>query len=677
MTAALPHPASAVTVTTEGGVRDDHSAAAAIAARVERHTVRPVAPPAADPLDVVVVLPDGELQAAFELARDIARSKGTVRLVAHGATLPCVWPAWVSSEPGLVLSELGAYRAGNVLEATSELRSTYRDWIDDVFAKAAPAGAAAHVYYAAVCVRLFQATFESQIFVSGIRAVHASSRLHLVGEERRAVAALMGTTATFASRVRELTLPMAIAAAWFGASAFTLAECVRMRRDARASLEAIAARRATAHPQPAMWVGLVPDWDRMNKHLLDAGAKPELSKRGRLGVLLLGTLRGGKRDEHKLKAVLDPTDLWAGLSELRADLDRCSVTQAVQPTTDAAYVRAVAAAFQASASVALRMILRPGPLTAFAEDAGVLAIARRAASAATLDVARSVLAERAAREVITEHDVRGKVVALAAAQAAGYTSAEWILREAGAITVEHTHGSGGNEFYGACESTALVQCLWTVPETRELGRVRRCVIGGMPDAIKLRPRRPGRPRRVLLLSNYVHRDRTSAALPSEPFQTELLRVPVLLRAALGDDLEFRWRPHPADEDGAVARGLARVPFVTLSRNRPLADDLDACDVLISGRSTALIEAVVAGVPFFVHAPPGMEPDVEWAPAERRFFHAEDVVAPFIAWADALAGNSPEASDADRRARLALFGPSARPRSFHDAVESLMASSEPQ
>src|SRR5688500_506577 len=109
----------------------------------------------------------------------------------------------------------------------------------------------------------------------------------------------------------------------------------------------------------------------------------------------------------------------------------------------------------------------------------------------------------------------------------------------------------------------------------------------MPEAMRLRPRKRGMPRRVLLLSNYVHRDRSYAALPCEPFQVELLRVPALLREALGDELEFRWRPHPADENEAVARGHARAPFVSLSRDQPLAEDLDGCDVLISGNSTAL------------------------------------------------------------------------------------------
>ena len=216
----------------------------------------------------------------------------------------------------------------------------------------------------------------------------------------------------------------------------------------------------------------------------------------------------------------------------------------------------------------------------------------------------------------------------------------------------------------------MIQSVWTKPDGAVFEGMREIVVAGMPQVLKLVRRTPVVPRHVLLMTNYVHRDRPYLALPLEPFQDEMLRVPLLLRDALGTELEFRWRPHPADEDGAVARGHAKVPFVKLSRNRSLADDLDACDVAFSGQSTALIEAVTSEVPFFVQVTPELANEMAWVPNERRFFRAEEVVAPFVAWVEALRRGDPAADAATKQAKIALFGASAQPRTLHDAIGAL-------
>lgn len=649
---------------------DDHTAA--VEAAVARFTVRPHRDAPADPQHVVVTLLDGDLDEAFATARVVAQAKGSVRLVGHGATLEATWPSWVRRQPGLVLTELGAYRAGNILDATADLRARYRDWIEKVFAPAAPAGTAADVYYAPAVLRLFHAVFESQVFVRGILALHPNATFHLVGQERRAFEAAQQAFAG-GGRRRDVAMGPALVAAWLSACAFTLVECVRMRLAARRSFDRIdeLARRETGRDEPSIWLGLVPDWYRMNKHLLDAGALPELEVGRRVGVILLGTLRAGMRDEVKLKEAVDTDKLWPGLDWLNGQLDRCVVEQAVQPRSPRAFAEAVGAFVRSSASVAMAMARNPEPLHAIAQSLGTLTVARRAATAATLDVARSILAERAARELVSAHRLGGKVVAFAAANAAGFTSVEGVLRGAGAITVEHTHGSGGSAWYGGNESSAWYQCIWTHAEEQLLGKTRRCIVAGMPQTLTLRPRAPRVPRRVLILSNYVHRDRPYRAMPHEPFQTELLRVATLLRERFGEDaFEFRWRPHPADEPDAVERGHARVPFVTVSRGRTLAEDLDDCDVLVSGQSTALVEAIVGGVPFFVQVIPELINELSWVPRERRFFTAEELIDPFVEWVDAIRRGDPSASEPENRARRALFGPSGRPRSLHEGLVGL-------
>ncbi|CAN5909547.1 hypothetical protein BH11MYX4_BH11MYX4_00050 [soil metagenome] len=304
---------------------------AMIAANVARHTVRPL--PGVEPLaphDVVVTLLDGNLSEAFERARALARAHGSARLIAHGASLTSTWPDWVRTEPGLLLTELGAYRADNPFVATDHLRAAYREWIGDVFEKAAPPGAAADVYYASGVGRLFHAAFESQIFAGGIATVHAGARIHLVGEERRVFEELLGLEApSVRRRATELAFGPVFVAAWTAACAFTIVECVRMRRDARLSFAALDRHAARTNGKPTVWMGLVPDWDRINKHLVDAGALPALQAGERLGVLLLGTLRAGMREEQDLKTLKNREELWVGLGPLRPELDRCVVAQAV------------------------------------------------------------------------------------------------------------------------------------------------------------------------------------------------------------------------------------------------------------------------------------------------------------------------------------------------------------
>jgi hypothetical protein len=142
-------------------------------------------------------------------------------------------------------------------------------------------------------------------------------------------------------------------------------------------------------------------------------------------------------------------------------------------------------------------------------------------------------------------------------------------------------------------------------------------------------------------------------------------VGAALRAAHDDVLEFRWRPHPADNPAALERALARAPDVELSRGRSLAEDLDWCDVLVSGQSTALVEAVLGGVPSFVHVTPEYEDDLDWVPSTRTFFHAEDIVEPFLEWVRALRRG--DAIDVEADARRALFGPEGRPVTLREAL----------
>lgn len=654
----------------------------AVRANVERFTVRPakthtngangssgVNGSAASSIehDVVIGLLDRDLSEAFARAKEVLAEKKRVRLIGHGVTIRSTWPSWVETAEGLTLSELGSYRVGNVQDITRPLREMYRSWVGRVFERAAPKGEAADLYFAPVVARLFHPAFEAQVFVGGIAALHQGATFHLVGDDRSAYDPFVPSDVPSALRLaRDLALPPALVGAWLAATAVTLKECVVMRLEARPSWKVLDARPAPTGESPRLWVGVVPDCYRNNKHIIDAAAIPELEGGRKLGVLFLATLRSGRRGDLDYTKVFDKDDLWAGLGVLRPELDRCEVAQAVMPRKLGGYLRAVGSYLGQSASVIARMAMDPEPLRAVARRSGVYSVATRAAAVASLDVARSVIAEHAAREVVAQRDFGGRVVVLAAATASGFTSVDSVLKSAGATTAEHTHGSTGNVWYGAAESSATVQIVWTEADKGAIGGVRPCEVGGMPQVMKLRARTPVVPRKVLLLTNYVTGMRFYKPLPFEPFQDEVLRAAKLLNDATGGELSFRWRPHPVDEDEPVARGLAKVPFIELSRTRPLEEDLDWCDVLVTVASTAMVEAALGDVPIFVHALPEFEPEFSFMPPERRFFRAEEFLAKFQAYVEAVRRGDPAASAADARGKVGLFGKTGRPRTVHEA-----------
>jgi hypothetical protein len=145
--------------------------------------------------------------------------------------------------------------------------------------------------------------------------------------------------------------------------------------------------------------------------------------------------------------------------------------------------------------------------------------------------------------------------------------------------------------------------------------------------------------------------------PREVYQPELLDVIRRLRALGHADLEFRWRPHPADVLARVLRDLGDTTDVELSRGRPLEEDAAWADVIVSSNSTAVIEMMFAGVPVFLHNLAEFDglPATSFLARERVFFHAEDGARRVAAWLDRFASRPSDGLAPERAARVALFG----------------------
>src|SRR5689334_12257087 len=83
------------------------------------------------PTERLIVVPfAGDLTAGFRRAGALTGQR--VRLVGHGVTCKAEWEPY-ANHPGLILTELGAYRTHSFTEPTAPLRRAVREWADKVF----------------------------------------------------------------------------------------------------------------------------------------------------------------------------------------------------------------------------------------------------------------------------------------------------------------------------------------------------------------------------------------------------------------------------------------------------------------------------------------------------------------------------------------------------------------
>jgi hypothetical protein len=179
---------------------------------------------------------------------------------------------------------------------------------------------------------------------------------------------------------------------------------------------------------------------------------------------------------------------------------------------------------------------------------------------------------------------------------------------------------------------------------------------------------------VLVASAYI-----ASAWGLDPRTHECYMQPMLDEAValerLGVPVELRWRPHPADEPGRVARLRARYPQLQAA-SRTFEEDIAWAHVLVASVSSVILEALFYGVPVFVHDVP------RWAEAMmepfddlRRFGHLHrlaDLLPPVVT---GLRAGDPKTLEPEARARVALFGPGERPRSYGDLVVTDRARTE--
>ncbi len=633
---------------------------------MERFSARPSgrAPDEAASTHVFVAEPGHPLPEVFARARELVARHRRVRIIAHGVSLERTWPAWARECDELTVTEWGGLHREDRAFSTRGLQDDIVRWLEENFSGAVEARA----LYCTVCSRFFLPVYEAFPYAKGLVEAFPEAEITFMDPRGRLAdlftqlrGAKARTGSRWAWRARLLSLGVVGVVG-------TVARELRAYVAARPSFARLdELRRQRPSTPPKAWFGAIPDWYRINHQLLDAFAVDAAERDAPLGVLLAGSLTPGQVSETDL-GIRKGGELWPGLGALRPLLEGCVVEQAVVPERPVAFLRALAKGVTGASTALARLSKTPVARLA-GLDVDLSAHAWSVVTVATSEVMRATLAQRAAADLTRRMRFEGVHVVFGAAAAVGCAAADLELQRHGAITVDHPHGAISDLICAGLWGQSTLTCAWVTADARSARFSGRTVVQtGMP----LRLRRGGRTgpiRRILVMSNYAHRDQeVRGCFPNEPLQEELLDIVPRLRALVGEELQFRWRPHPADLPHVLerTRALIGLDAVTVSRGSPLAEDADWADLIVTSQSTALIEVLFIGVPVFVHTVPDLRdlPLMDYLHPARQFWRAPEgarMIARFME-RDAL---GPDRLAPEHRALVMLFGPTGEPVPMHE------------
>jgi hypothetical protein len=549
-------------------------------------------PRAAGVPDEVLLVPENRpLDATIGSLRQRVSAGRHVRIVGQGASL------WLEANPmpGVSATEVGALQVDSLAEETAELRASFRRVVSELLGESLESEIV-QVLYPAFCAR------------------YAQRYLYELPVRRRLAEMFADIPVTTHGQVEQQTpsaLPSALylPAVW----AFCAAEVARLVRglpSIRQNLRRMAMQPAGA--SPSTLVALIPDWARINSHIIDAVANPILDGAGELGVLLIGSLKRGRRSEQSMQSEGD--ELWSGLGALHLDKGRTWFGQAVVPTQPRALAKAIMAAFVTAGRASLRVSelqrqLRrlgatPMSLSEFGRLVGV-------------DALRVALARAATDELVDGRDLSKSTVVFASSSSPPLGAVDVELQRKGATTVHMFHGGLGDDWIGAAEHPSAIHVAWTENDRRCLAPLRTGVrVGGMPRRIPYKARAP-QPSSILVMTSYLHRDYQGVRALG-PFEDEMVEFMRLLRLSpVTGRSKISWRPHPASLETQLKPRVdsLRTLDIRLSRNRTLADDVADADIVVSNMSTVIAEVLLGGLPVFAHVMP-----LHWGAPASDFLH---------------------------------------------------------
>ncbi len=600
------------------------------------------------PDDVIVVAPGSSWEEALSLAKSLAANARIVRIISEGACLRLA----TAAPKGVSGTEMGALLVDDLGAETLDVRNAIREFVDQVLAGALPISRASTVFYASACARVFQRYIYAHPIARTLHELFPSSVFHVVGlwagtAFLRAWSREVGGSNAQARVAEQLKLITSTIAA-------TVAAPLALARKRTAAGPGLGQLKDTG-VRPPIWLAMIPDWARINWHVIHSFGEPLLSRGSRPGVVVIGNVNAGERSEADMSTAGEKW--WTGFGPLAAEFSKGPSLQGVFPRRWGRFAQVSAR----SMGLSLRSLWRARRV-ALDVDGVQVPVGYRAVDLAkflTVDVLRAKLAWEAVDESARTFD--GEKVVFSANGSAELAAVDVALQRRGARTFHLFHGSLGDEWVGAAEHPSNVHLAWTDNDARCMKSIRDVtMVGGMPIRIRQR-KRDQAPRSLLLMTSYLHRD-YAGLRDFEAFEDEMLAVFQGLRDNHATrHLDLSWRPHPASNAEAVDRRFEKLRTidVRLSRGVPLQDDIDQADILVTNMSTVFAEALFSGAPVFLHLMP-MHWDStggDFVDPTRRFFFARDAVR-------LLAGHVTRgengAGEAEVFARRMLWGPSCEP-----------------
>ncbi|MBT9585608.1 hypothetical protein IV102_19865 [bacterium] len=598
--------------------------------------------------DVLVVPPDQAVDEAMTRLNSLLQGGKKVALIGYGVTTAAFERRWQLPDE-LLRIDLGAFSNPSNIDASRQIRRGIHTWLEHLLP------GLSRELYGSACQRLFQKAIEAQLFRQDLMKFAGKAKVHVVGSFWP-WGLTWGAAATKAPgwRVR-LSLEIGAGLLIVG---WRMLSHHWARRSLVARLECGRKKPDQAHPHH--WFLLHNEWYRLNSHLVRELALPKLRAGLPIGVLLCGDLVPGARQESDLKVA--GSELFSGIGELKQEGNRLVLEQVAWPET----LPSLAACYALTCAATVRAGWRALCSSGWRSDSLPLdlsSMSHELAKLLTIDVARALGARQRARSLPLP---QGAVIFSSGSSSGGACAADLYYQSQGHATVEFFHGAGAEDWIGAAESPSRRRAVWTQVDARSLqalGQDSRA--GGMPWSIQTPAQSPkAGPRRLLLATNYLHRDyQDRGFFPYEYFAHELLDLSIHLDPA---QFQIRWRMHPAETSRARSLAQNRKDFRMMLSQTTLQEDLSWCDAVISTMSSVAVEALAYHVPVFLHVLPRFAATA-YAQAfgvERRFFSASEGAQKILA---CFSSGSIPSDEPEKSARHQFFGPGARPADFESIL----------
>lgn len=616
------------------------------------------------------------LEIGFKKAYSIASAGRAARLIAHGCTLPTSQPGWLNAHMNLSLSELGHYRLGDPIQQTRALSSSIRSWLDSIFAPAAGHRQASRIFYGSLAGRVLQPLFDAIPYAHGLAAAYPGGNFIITGDAWPGTHILRSLIEPTGGRVIS-PLPQRVRG-W--RLRFTLAFLFTFVRALIGQLKNYALSKKvrvflTQHssgdkPKPKIWLGLVPNWERVNRHVIDRIALPLLERKIPFGIVFITTLAMGERTQDR-KEQKPTSDLpWPMLDFLKPHIKHIPLEQLVRPYSLLRFLSALRIGCVASLRIGWRL-LQQGPYLAFGPYRAELdKLCRPISALATIDVLPVALANEAQSELSARYNFTDCKVVFSSVGVADSAAADHALRQSGATTINFVHGALGDGWYGQTENCADYMMVWTHTDVANCINQGTSAIFSPPDSSFVYRKISCRVRNILFLTNYLHNDWTAANYPLKPFLLEMLRAQKLIEQEHPGVFRFKWRPHPSDVRTEIDRVASQFPAFELSGQKSLDEDLLWADIAITSPSTAILNALAADLPVFVHCPPAQRilPEMQALADERKFFFANDLSSSFTDLVKALDKDRTTATAPERELYKTLVGLGETPKDINDLLQ---------